>query len=201
MSLPVLGERLRGARDALLGDGWFRLSGAVDPAICESLRLPGDDARWQPLDAQVGRVYMSGWYHQPTRAELPTTAVTLANGLVDALRAELHGLAAPDEFNEFSWQRHVPGNHAVTTHRDQSVYTGLVAVITLIGTARFSIHNHQDGPEVHGLDTSTGDLVILRAAGLTQPEAPRPWHSVAAPTSEERQTITMRHSLREPGWW
>lgn len=150
MSDPWKG-RLDGVRDALVDNGWFRATGAVPVPIREALAIPGGDTRWQPLDPQVGQVRMSGWYHQPARADLPAAAVDLAESLLAALHLQLDGLAVPAVFNETSWQRHLPGEHAVTTHRDQSVYTGVIAVITLNGSD-FSIYEQQDGPERNGWD-------------------------------------------------
>lgn len=189
-----------GAAVEVLGRGWFRIPGAIEPSICRSMQRPAE-APWRELAPQVGQVRMSGWYHQPADSELSADVRQLSKDLTEPLQHEFGDHSAIPEFNEISWQRHVSAERAVDVHRDQTVYIGVIAVLTLVGTAQFRVFDGRAGSVVDSWRTLPGDLVLLRGAGLGHPNARCPWHSVAAPTVGERQTLTLRHSTRGAGWW
>jgi alkylated DNA repair dioxygenase AlkB len=185
----------------LLERGWVRLRRHVAPDDCAALRDRGGHP-WRPLAEQVGVVRQAGWYCQPSLDELPPVVQAFADALFTALRPSFDGLAFPARFNEVTWQRHTPDAGFVGPHRDQSFYTGVIAVVTLLGAARFSIlASREPRNETASWVTEPGDLVVLRGAGLGSPDARGPWHDVGPPSEGERETLTLRHTIRTPGGW
>ena len=192
---------LEGVRGPLIERGWVRLRRAISEEECSALLDRGEHA-WRPLAAEVGQVRQAGWYCQPPVAELPNKIARFAQALGESLAAEVEKSGFPEAFNEVSWQRHVPSEVAVGPHRDQSFYTGAIVVVTLVGSARFSMLASRDAAdEIDAWDTEPGDVVLMRGAGLGDPSARCPWHQVAAPADGERQTLTLRHTVGTPGGW
>jgi hypothetical protein len=154
------------------------------------------------LAEQVGAVRQAGWYCQPPVEELPPVVHAFSGALFAAVEASFEGVDFPDGFNEVTWQRHTPDAGFVGVHRDQSFYTGVIAVVTLVGTARFGIlASREPRVELESWLTAPGDLVVLRGGGLGRVDARGPWHEVGPPSGSERETLTLRHTTRAPGGW
>jgi len=112
----------------------------------------------------------------------------------------VEGVSPDYEFNEITWSRHTPASIGVSPHKDQSFYTGVVAVLTLSGAARFTVLSARDEDAVvEAWETEVGDLTLMAAVG-SRPDR-RPWHTVGAPSTAERVTLTFRRTVRKPGGW
>ena len=194
-------SRFAGVREALLGRGWCRLPGFVSGDLCDALRDRGGH-EWRPMAEQVGSVRQEGWYCQPGFDELPPAVASFAGDLAATLGTVFDGVDFPPGFNEVTWQRQTATHGLVGPHRDQSFYTGVIAIATLAGSAPFTVlESRAPRVESDAWDTEPGDLVLLRGGGLGHPDARCPWHEIGRSYGSERITLTMRHTVREPGGW
>lgn len=201
MTLVLDDRTLTDARDAILSEGWWRWPSALSPVECDAL-LDRGGTDWRPLVEQVGPVRQHGWYCQPPIEQLPTQVRAFADRLAHDLGIVFGSIPLPARFNEITWQRHLPGAEAVSAHRDQPHYLGVIAILTLVGSARFTVLAERNPrKERCHWTASAGDLVLLRAGGLDGTRVGCPWHEVGAPDHGERITLTLRHSSQPPGGW
>lgn len=93
--------------------------------------------------------------------------------------------------NEVAVQRYQPGSLGITPHRDQRRYTQLVAVITVTGSAPFTLCHNRAGDPIRTWQADAGSLVLLRGPGLAGEDG-RPMHLVGGPTGAPRTSIGIR---------
>jgi hypothetical protein len=98
--------------------------------------------------------------------------------------------------NEVGAARYRPGSFGITPHLDGKWYRRLVAVVTLNGSARFSICRDRAGPAVAEWEAGPGSLVLMRAPGLGGLRDGRPFHMAAGPRRGERCSVGLRMSTR-----
>ncbi len=160
-------------------------------------------ASWRELEPRVGYVEQAGDY-----AQLPLVDASAAVQETAAAVSERVAHALPDVdpalvvFNEATWQRHTDRIGGITAHRDQAFYVGVIAILTLVGSAPFAILRAREPREVvTEWTTEPGDVVLLRGGGLGEPDARCPWHDVGRPVTPERVTLTLRNNSRGPGNW
>lgn len=85
----------------------------------------------------------------------------------------------------------------IDPHRDYARDRLLVAVATLTGKADFHIELDEDnGKKWSKRKLEPGDLVLLRAPGLTGAEEDRPYHRIDPPTRDPRVSLALRHNNR-----
>jgi hypothetical protein len=184
----------------LAGPGWAHLPGLVAQPRLTLLDHPPEHP-WREVAPLVGQVRQGGWYSQPAFENLPPAVKDFADDLARALRDLIPDLDPSFGFNEVTWQRHTTTNRGVSPHRDQSFYTGAIAVLTLRGHARFAILAARDETAVvDSWVTEPGDLTLL-VGGPTSGADRRPWHMVEPPSRAERDTLTFRRTVGEPGGW
>ena len=115
----------------------------------------------------VRNVTLAGWYAQLDDDHLPPAVSGLVCQLQQQLRALESAALSLDylHFNEATLQRYEPGSGRVSPQRDQMRHRGLLAVFTLIGTARFAILSKPEPDAViEEWITTPGDLVLLRGS-------------------------------------
>lgn len=114
-------------------------------------------------------------------------------GLVHQADAEAFGLEAL-RFAEAIYQRYEGTRLGVSPHRDSASYKLLVAILTLEGSARFSVVSDRDGNgAIDEWIIHPGSLVLVRAPGFQGVEDGRPMHSVGKPHGGTRLSLTLRH--------
>lgn len=107
----------------------------------------------------------------------------------------IRGLAtwAPNEVGVARYQTESLG---ITPHLDGKWYRRLVAVVTVHGSARFSISRDRAGDIVAEWEAGPGSLTLLRGPGLSGRRDGRPFHMVAGPRRGERCSLGLRMSVR-----
>jgi len=182
---------LTGAFEKCEQDGW-----AVCPSVIEdpgALVAELADVTLVPLDEKVGRVRQAG-----------ATGVAAIEGRpqLEALAEELAGASGGWLADEVALGRYGPDG-GITSHRDNTFYTGFVAVLTVSGRARFRVSADRAGQRVLGeLVAGPGDLVLLRGPrpGQDGDADVRPFHSVGPPEGGgERVVIVLRRNSRGAG--
>ena len=76
-------------------------------------------------------------------------------------------------------------------------YTGIIAVTTLLGEARFVARS--DVGERHEWITAPGDIVLLTGRGWPTDTSRCPLHAVDPPKGMDRMILTLRSNARGAG--
>lgn len=164
---------------------------AVRRPVCEQLAGGLRDGPYQPVESVIG----------PVRQETDSFEVAipesgrylLLSGLCDELIRQVHEHGVPQWMpNEVSIQRYRPGSVGITPHRDQRRYAQLVAVITIAGSAPFTLCRNRGGDPIRTWQSEQGSLVLLRGPGLGGDPDGRPMHMVGGPTGTPRTSIGIR---------
>ncbi len=196
---PVLRTDWTQAAQAVLRRGWVRLVEAVPTDVVPGLvdvPRPG----WHQLSEEEGVVRQQGFGSYLPLAEAELTVRNVAEEIAVSLTDAVAALGMPKvpAFNEVTWTRYPDGRGHITAHRDPPAYSGVIAVVTLVGAARFRVWDEPEGsPRTEWL-TASGDIVVLRGHGWPRSEARCPKHEVDAPEGD-RMIMTLRHNTRGPG--
>lgn len=126
--------------------------------------------------------------------------------LVAELRDELAGLLRRDGRgirglatwwpNEAGVARYRPGSIGITPHLDGKWYRRLVAVVTVNGTAPFTVCRDRAGKVIERWDAGPGSLTLMRGPGLAGSRDGRPFHTVEGPRRGTRCSIGFRMNTR-----
>jgi hypothetical protein len=128
----------------------------------------------------------------PKSSLLRAFAATLEGLLNAALdRLEPRPLAHPLRLNDAVVQRYPKGSFGITAHRDHLRYEDLVALVTLTGTARFSLCDDRTGANPREIPNPPGDLLLVRAPGFGS-RGDRPFHFLDRVT-RPRLSLGLRH--------
>ena len=178
VSIPLLGLR---ARRRLIGATAHLPFRPATPVVGE-----GEDAVRQDFEICMTI---------PERSLLRAFAGALGR-LVEAALTGLDPapLYRPFRFNDLVVQRYPKGSFGITAHRDHVRYQGLVAVVTLAGTARFFVCAERSGRGAREVPCSPGDLLLMRAPGFAG-RRDRPFHYLSDVT-QGRLALGLRHDLR-----
>lgn len=127
----------------------------------------------------------------PAVQSLHAAVVAAAHAYAYAYAEEIDGLAEwhPDEITV---QRYRPGSAGISVHRDGRRHRGLVAILTLEGSARIRQCSDREGTTMRSWEADTGSLVLLRGPGLAGVEDDRPLHAVDGPREHRRTSFTLR---------
>jgi dihydroneopterin aldolase len=96
----------------------------------------------------------------------------------------------PLEFNELSLQHYARGSFGISPHQDFSNRINLIAVFILTGKARFALCDDKAGSNPCYLDTTPGNVILLRAPGFLR-SGVRPIH-VLRDIEEDRIVFGLR---------
>ena len=112
--------------------------------------------------------------------------------LLDGCLAELdtYPFETRLSFNSMVLQRYEKGSLGITPHRDGLSYINLVCVFNIGGRGRFFICSDRSGSDVREIDTSPGNVVLMRAPGFFGSKN-RPFHYVTE-IHETRYTFGLR---------
>jgi hypothetical protein len=180
-----------GAGASLLAHGWVCLSGALAKDWSNQL-IEARPSPWLPLPEEEGVVRQGGFATHCGLDVAHGSVGAFAHELISALNTVVGEYAPLPSFNEVTWTLYPRAIGYITAHRDPAAFTGVIAVTTLAGSARFRVSNGTDHAE---WETAPGDVVVLGAHGWPSV----PVHEVDPPTSGDRMIMTLRHNSRGPG--
>ncbi len=177
----------------------------LDDALDGSMRR----ALWQeirsgPLRAMTGTFGRAGVRMEIDGFDVPAPfegfprVAELAEAFGDRVRREgreVRGLATwrPNEAGVGVYR---PGSVGITAHRDGRRYRRLVAVFTIVGSARFEVRDAREGEIVERWRAGPGSLTLLRGPGLGGARDGRPFHAVHGPSRGVRCSLALRFGLR-----
>lgn len=169
---------------------------ALDPSFRDRLCRAVKRLPFEPVPQEVGPVRQ-----ETETCDVPAGAIPEVEALRRALRRivrehgeGIRGLATWRP-TEASVQRYRSRSLGISPHLDGRRYRRLVAVCTLEGSARFSIHGSRGGPPVEMWEAGPGSLVLLRGPGLAGQRDGRPFHRVEGPEEGRRTSIGFRMAL------
>ena len=97
------------------------------------------------------------------------------------------------DFNEIFLQRYEPKSFGITPHTDRKIYQNLVCTFSLSGNCRFCLCDDREGSNPIHLDTTPGNVILLRAPGFMGADV-RPFHFVEK-IEGPRHTIGLRQKI------
>ncbi|MDQ4011087.1 MAG: alpha-ketoglutarate-dependent dioxygenase AlkB [Actinomycetota bacterium] len=164
---------------------------AVRRPVCAQLAAELRDGPYEPVESVIGQVRQETESFEVAVAELDR--YPMLSSVCDELVRRLHEHGLPQWMpNEVSVQRYRPGSVGITPHRDQRRYAQLVALITIAGSAPFTLCRSRDGDSLQTWQVDEGSLVLLRGPGLAGDPDGRPMHMVGGPTGTPRTSIGIR---------
>ncbi len=179
VSLPLLGPEDRAtlleAAEALPYRRATPTIGEGDKQVTQDFELT---VAFQPGDV----------FHQLAEALEQLTAAALT-------RAATSLLPTAPSFNDLIVQRYTPGSRGITPHRDHICYTGIVALVTLCGRAKFFLCPDRSGRNARELPMPPGGLILMRAPGFAGLKD-RPFHMLSH-VEETRIGVGIRHDTRK----
>lgn len=164
---------------------------ALRQPFCDQLAAELRDGPYEPVESLVGQVRQEAESFVVCAAELDRYPVLTS--LCTEIARQVHWRGIPEWVpNEVAVQRYHPGSLGITPHRDQRRYAQLVAVITVAGSAPFTLCRNRDGDPIRTWQADAGSLVLLRGPGLAGNPDGRPMHLVGGPTGTPRTSIGIR---------
>ncbi len=166
-------------------------AGALGRSGCDQLVAELLGGPYEPVEPVIGRVRQQAESFLVPVGQLPRRYPVLA-GLCHELVRQIQDHGAPRWVpTEVAVQRYQPGSIGITPHRDQRRYAQLVAVITVAGSAPFTLCHNREGDPIQTWQAAAGSLVLLRGPGLSGEDG-RPMHLVGGPTGTPRTSIGIR---------
>lgn len=164
---------------------------AVRRPLCDQLAAELQGGPYEPVQPLIGPVRQEVESFEVGVGELGRYPVLTS--LCDELARQVHQHGVPEWVpNEVAVQRYQVGSVGITPHRDQRRYAQLVAVITVAGSAPFTLCRNRDGDPIRTWQAEAGSLVLLRGPGLAGDPDGRPMHLVGGPTGTPRTSIGIR---------
>jgi alkylated DNA repair dioxygenase AlkB len=181
--------------------GYAYVADALDPSFQRALDREIDAGPWQRFEHDHGRVRMQ---IEGFDLELPMDGFPA----IAALRAELERVVRRDgegirglatwRPNEAGAVRYQPGAMGISAHMDGKWYRRLVVVVTVRGTAPFSVHEAREAPPVARWTAAAGGLTLMRGPGLGGVRDGRSFHSIPGPKRGTRISIALRMAVDPP---
>ncbi|MGH3825416.1 MAG: hypothetical protein ACRDRA_21635 [Pseudonocardiaceae bacterium] len=169
-------------------------AGAVRRGVRDQLAAELVSGPYKPVQPVIGQVRQEADSFLIPLGQLGRYPVL--SRLCDELVRQVHTHGVPEWVpNEVAVQRYQPGSLGITPHRDQRRYAQLVAVITIAGSAPFTLCRNRDGDPIRTWQADEGSLVALRGPGLAGHPDGRPMHLVGGPTGTPRTSIGIRMDM------
>jgi hypothetical protein len=176
-------------------DGWSYVPDALEPSFRERLWAELRAGPWQRFDEPHGRVRMQieGFDLAMPMDAFPAIAA-LRDDLEARVRRDGRGIRGLSTWrpNEAGAVLYRPGAMGISAHMDGKWYRRLVVVVTVHGTAPFSVHAERDGPAVATWTAEAGGMTLMRGPGLAGARDGRPFHSIPAPKRGTRCSLALR---------
>lgn len=171
---------------------------ALRQPVCDQLPAELVNGPYESVEPVVGQVRQEVESFLVPLRELGR--YPLLTSLCDELVRRIHEHGVRDWVpNDVVIQRYRPGSIGITPHRDQRRYAQLVAVITIAGSAPFTLCRNRDGDPIQTWQADEGSLILLRGPGLAGNPDGRPMHLVGGPTSTPRTSIGIRMDMGSKG--
>jgi hypothetical protein len=179
--------------------GYAHVAHALDPAACRALWREvarGPLRRFADSFGQV-RQEIEGFDVLDPMDGWPAIG-GLRDELVDLIRRHGRGIRGLATWwpNEAGIAVYRPSSIGITPHLDGKKYRRLVAVVTIRGTARFTVCRDRAGEVVERWWAGAGGLTLMRGPGLVGKRDGRPFHTVEGPRRGERCSIGLRMDAR-----
>jgi len=193
-----LGDALR----TTAREGAAHVPHVLDEEFRRRLRGEIGSGPFAPFEEEFGAVrqQIDGYDIADPMAAFPLTRL-LCDHLVKVVRSHGEGIRglATWEPNEVGVAHYASGSIGITPHLDGKWYRRLVAVVTLYGEARFAVCGSRDPADVVvEWSVGPGDLVLMRAPGLSGHRDGRPFHLVEGPRGRERLSLGVRMAVGGP---
>jgi hypothetical protein len=191
------GVDLSSALRRTASDGFSHVDDVLDERFAVEL---WDEIRGGPLRTMSGtfgaakvRMEIDGF-----DVESPFNGFPHIRALVDEFTARartdgdgVRGLATwrPNEAGVGAYR---PGSIGVTAHMDGRWYRRLVAVFTVVGSARFEVRASREGEVLEAWTARARSVTLMRGPGLAGVRDGRPYHAVHGPERGVRCSVALR---------
>ena len=193
------GLDLRPPLKATAAHGYAHVSHAVEGSFLRLLRRELEGGPFQRFEGSFGlvRQEIEGYDVLDPMDGFPLVA-ELRDELAGLLRRNGRGIAGLATWwpNEAGVARYRPGSIGITPHLDGKWYRRLVAVVTVNGTAPFTVCRDRAGEVIERWAAGPGSLTLMRGPGLAGSRDGRPFHTVEGPRSGTRCSIGFRMNTR-----
>jgi hypothetical protein len=181
--------------------GFEHLEDVVEPALLRALWRELCAGPLRPMEGSFGRVRMqiAGFDVADPMDAFPRLA-ELRDSVTERVRrdgADIRGLATWRP-NEAGVGMTRPGQTGITSHLDGRWYRRLVAVVTVVGSARFEVTATREGPVVDEWQAGPGGMTLMRGPGLAGRRDGRPFHRIGPPSRGVRCSVALRMSVDPP---
>jgi len=184
---------------ATAAQGYAHVSHAIEGHFLRSLRRELERGPFKRFEGSFGpvRQEIEGYDVLDPMDGFPLVA-ELRDELAGLLRRNGRGITGLATWwpNEAGVARYRPGSIGITPHLDGKWYRRLVAVVTVNGTAPFSVCRDRGGEVMERWDAGPGSLTLMRAPGLARCRDGRPFHTVEGPRRGTRCSIGFRMNTR-----
>lgn len=171
---------------------------AIRRTFCDQLAAELQGGSYEPVEAQIGQVRQEAEAFVVSAPELDR--FPLLTCLCNELVRQVHWRGVPQWLpNEVAIQRYRPGSLGITPHRDQRRFALLIALVTITGSAPFTLCRNRDGDPIRTWQADQGSVVLLRGPGLLGHPDGRPTHLVGGPTGTPRTSIGIRMDTGSTG--
>jgi hypothetical protein len=199
-AVSVLDDRLsiRTALERTAGRGYAYVPEVLTASFRDVIDREIDRGPWRRFDEPHGTVRMQ---IEGFDVDMPMDGFEA----IASLRSELERLVRRDGAairglrtwrpNEAGAVRYQPAAAGISAHMDGKWYRRLVVVVTVRGTAPFSIHETRDGPAVASWTANAGGMTLMRAPGLAGARDGRPFHSIPGPRDGTRISLALRMAV------
>jgi len=181
--------------------GFAHLDDVIEPALRRALWRELRSGPLRPMEGSFGRVRMqiSGFDVAEPMDAFPRLA-ELRDAVTQRVRrdgADIRGLATwrPNEAGVGVTR---PGQTGITAHLDGRWYRRLIAVVTVVGSARFEVTATREGPVIEGWQAGPGGVTLMRGPGLAGRRDGRPFHRIGPPSQRVRCSVALRMSVDPP---
>jgi len=179
-------------------DGFAHLDDVVEPAMLRALWAELRAGPLRPMEGSFGRVRMqiAGFDVADPMDGFPRLA-ELRDAVTARVRrdgAGIRGLASwwPNEAGIGVTR---PGQTGITAHLDGRWYRRLVAVVTVVGSARFEVTATREGPVIDRWQARAGAIALMRGPGLAGRRDGRPFHRIGPPSRGVRCSVALRMAV------
>ena len=200
MSGPLARRSLAAALSAAASSGAAHVDGLLEPVFRRALwrEIAGG-----PLRSMTGtfgtagvRMEIDGFDVEAPFGGFPHLS-ELAEAFTERVRSDGDGIRGLRTWrpNEAGVGVYRPGSVGITAHLDGRRYRRLVAVFTLVGSARFEIRATREGAVARTWRARAGGVTLLRGPGLAGTRDGRPYHTVHGPARGVRCSLALRMAV------
>jgi hypothetical protein len=182
--------------------GHAHLRGALDERFRRALLREVEGGPFQRFEDTFGQVrqQIEGYDVRDPMDAFPLVA-RLRDELAETVRRDGRGIRGLATWwpNEAGVARYRPGSIGITPHLDGKWYRRLVIVVTVVGSAPFTICRDRAGEVIERWTAGPGGVTLMRGPGLLGTQDGRPFHTVQGPRRGRRCSVGYRMDTRVTG--